>query len=123
MKRLNWFVALAGLAIALPTLAQDKPAEPKKSRAEQLADIQADFRKIKPEIEKELQAAKNAEAVKSAFAKTDPVLERAYKLIAENPKDDVSLNALLFTMQTKPEPLVKSIDLLIEHHISNPLLA
>jgi thiol-disulfide isomerase/thioredoxin len=130
MFRILTAAALAAFLVAPALRADDKPkdipnkpADPKKSRAEQLSELQQDFRKAFQGIVTEWRAAKDDEARNKALAKVDPFLERAYKLVEESPKDDVSLNTLLFTMQTKPVPPDKTIDLLAEHQINNSMLA
>jgi thiol-disulfide isomerase/thioredoxin len=70
----------------------------------------------------EWNSAKDEEGRNKALAKVDPFLDRAYKLIEENPKDDVAWNALMFTIPTKPAPPEKSMNLLAEHYVDNPKL-
>jgi thiol-disulfide isomerase/thioredoxin len=124
MKRNLFSALLAVLAIGLLAHADDKSAEkPGKSRAEQFADLQQEFRKLAPDVVREWKAANDDDGRNKALAKVDPLLEKAYKLVGESPTDDISLNTLLFAMTMKPKPPEKVIKLIIEHHINNPLLA
>src|SRR5262249_147439 len=115
---------LVALAVAPALRADDKPndkAVKTPSRAEQFAKLQQDFQKALPEVINQWRTAKDDDERNKALAKIDPFLDRAYKLVEESPKDDVSLNALTLTMRMKPTTPDKTFDLLAEHHLANPI--
>src|SRR5262249_24117846 len=95
MTRILTAAVLAAFLVAHALRADDKPNDKgvkPPSRAEQFAQLQQDFQKALPEVIKEWRTAKDDEERNKALAKIDPFLERAYKIVEESPKDDVSLN-------------------------------
>lgn len=126
MKR----VLLSALALSLISVvsarADDKPKDPpeKKDRAGQLKELQDDFQKAFPAVVKEWREAKTDDEKNKALDKLNPLAERGYKLVAENPKDDVSFDTLSFLIGTRPptDPPAKALELICEHHINNAKL-
>jgi thiol-disulfide isomerase/thioredoxin len=122
MNKLMSVVMLAGV-FTLPLRADDKPADA-KSRQTQLQELQKDFQKaMQGEIVPEFENATTTADKNKALAKVDPFIERGLKLVAENPKDDVSFNTLMMLMGSKPERPDKVIDAMVEHQVDNPKLA
>src|SRR5580700_10098502 len=124
-------IVLAALAAALvytaPMRADDKPQKPAektadkpKDRAEQLKDLQSEFQKKLPEVAKAYRAAQNDQERDKALALFEPLRQIGYKLVEQDPKDEVSFNTLMFLLQTSVTPPQKALDLLAEHHINNP---
>ena len=126
MNRILLAAVVAALAYASPMRADDKsdkPVEKPKSRAAQLSDLQQEMRKMMPEVVTAFRAAKNQEERDKALAKFDPIREKGFKLVEENPKDDVSFNTLTFLMQTAPTPPQKVLDMLGENFANDSKFA
>jgi len=112
----------AAVLVAAPLRADDKKDEKPKDRAGQLKEVLDDIQKALPDVIKEWSAAANDAEREKALAKLDPILERGYKLIAEDPKAESSLNALTELVRAKPQPPGKVLELLAAHHIDSPRL-
>ncbi len=124
MKRIVLAAVAAAVALTVPLRADDKKDDEKpKDRAERFREIRTEVQQKMREVVQEWRAAKTPEDQKKALAKLDPILDKGYALLAENPKDDVACDTLLFMMGAKPEPPEKVIALLTEHHINNAKLA
>jgi thiol-disulfide isomerase/thioredoxin len=126
MNRIVLAAVMAALVYAAPMRADDKSektAEKPKDRQAQLRELQSDFQKKLPEVVNEFRNAKSKEDREKVLAKLDPLREKGYKLVEQNPSDDVSFETLTFLMGTAPEPPQKTIDLLAEHQINNPKMA
>src|SRR5579871_442322 len=116
--------ALAGAVLCTALVrADDKDAEKPKDRSAQLSDLQKEVQKLMPEVIKAYQSAKSNDDRDKALAKFEPIHEKGYKLIAENPKDDVSYNTLMLLLRTAPQPPQKVIDLLTDNFINDVKLA
>lgn len=108
---------LAALFVALPLIAQEKAADKKDGeRAKQFKSIQADYQKAVPSVEKALKAAKTTKEQEVALGKlNEEFAPRIIKLVEANPKDQLSLQMLLFAVQALPNVDGKVFDLLAEH--------
>lgn len=108
---------LAALLVAMPLLGQGKAADEKgNDRATQFKEIQSDYQKAVPEARKALQAAKTAEARQEVFDKLNKrFAPRILKLVEADPKDRLSLQALMFAIQALPTVDSKVFDLLEQH--------
>jgi thiol-disulfide isomerase/thioredoxin len=127
MNRIILAALVAALAYAAPMRADDKSDKPAektadkpKDRAEQLKDLQAEFQKMLPEVIPAFRAAKTDQEREKALDKFEPLRQTGYKLVQQDPKDEVSFNTLMFLLQTSPTPPQKALDLLAEHHVDNP---
>ena len=115
----RWIASmLAASVVAMPLLALDKSADEKgNDRATQLKNIQVDYyRKAVPEAQKALQAAKSVKEREVVFEKLNKQFApRIIKLVEAKPKDDLSMQALMFAVQALPNVDSKIFDLLSEH--------
>lgn len=120
-------LSLGGLALALddPKPGGDQP----KSRADRLKALQeeqrqpaAEYRKAlaSAKTDEEKQAARTEYSQKLAAARTKATAE-AQKLVQEDPKDDVGLEALKILMSGGDlRAREKARALVLEHHLANP---
>jgi thiol-disulfide isomerase/thioredoxin len=108
---------LTALLVAVPLLAQDKPAEEKgNDRAKQFKKIQTDYQKAVPEVQKAFQSAKTVKDREAVLEKlNNDFAPRILKLVEENPKDKLSLEMLVFAIRALPNVDSKVFDLLTEH--------
>jgi thiol-disulfide isomerase/thioredoxin len=114
----RWITSmLAAFLAATPLLALDKAADEKgNDRATQLKNLQADYRKAVPELQKAFQAAETAKEREAIIEKLNKQFTpRILKLVEANPKDNVSFQALSFAVQSLPNVDSKVFDLLAEH--------
>jgi len=110
-------------AFAAPLRADDEKKDDKpKERADQLKELEADFKKAFPEVVKEWRAATSDGEREKALAKVDPLIARGIKIVEADPKDAVSLDTLMFLRGSKPEPPDQVVALLGEHHANNEKL-
>jgi thiol-disulfide isomerase/thioredoxin len=116
-------IAAAAVLLGNPLRADDKKDEKPKDRAERLREIRTEIQLKMRDVVPEWRSAKTPEDQKKALAKLDPILDKAYALVDESPKDDVACETLLFLLGSKPEPPEKAMNLLTEHHINNEQLA
>jgi thiol-disulfide isomerase/thioredoxin len=105
------------LLVAMPLLAQDKAKDEKgNDRATQFKNIQADYRKAVPGVQKAYNAAKTTKEREAVVEKlNEDFAPRIVKLVKANPKDDLSFQALIFAVQALPKVDSKVLDLLEEH--------
>jgi thiol-disulfide isomerase/thioredoxin len=108
---------LTALLVAVPLFAQDKSADEKgQDRATQFKNIQADYRKAVPEVQKAYNAAKTKEEREAVLEKlNEDFAPRIIKLVKVNPKDDLSFQMLIFALQALPNVDGKVLVLLEEH--------
>jgi thiol-disulfide isomerase/thioredoxin len=122
MARGLFAIAITALTAWTLAIADDKPADA-KSRQAQLRSLQEDLQKAMREIVPEWRNSTTAADKEKALAKVDPFIERGMKLVAENPKDEVSFDTLMVLVGVKPERPDKVVDALVEHQVDNPRLA
>lgn len=108
---------LAALLVAVPLLAQNKSVDEKgNDRVKQFKNIQMDYQKAVPEVQKAINAAKSVKERETVLEKlNNDFSPRILKLVEENPKDKLSLDMLVFAIRALPNVDSKVFDLLIEH--------
>ncbi|MHB1422939.1 MAG: TlpA family protein disulfide reductase [Gemmataceae bacterium] len=108
---------LAALLVAVPLLADDKGTDEKgNSRATQFKNIQADYSKAVPDAQKALNAAKSAKERAAVFEKLNQEFApRIIKLVEADPKDNLSMQMLIFAVRALPNVDGKVFDLLAEN--------
>ncbi|MCX7701968.1 MAG: TlpA family protein disulfide reductase [Gemmataceae bacterium] len=128
MSRLRWAVLAVGL-LWMPTLVADeqpsdkKPASGVKDRAAQWGEIRMEFQKALPEVIREWRTAGSEAEKKKALARLDPISDKAYAFVEEKPGDELSLEALVFLLGTRPQPPERAVALITEHHLNSDRLA
>lgn len=101
----------AALIVALPLLAQDKTEE----RAAQFKEIQNDYKKAVPEVQKALKAAETTKEREKILEKlNEDFAPRILKVVKADPKDKLSFDMLMFAVQALPKVDGKVYDLLGE---------
>jgi thiol-disulfide isomerase/thioredoxin len=108
---------LAALLVAMPLLGQGKSADEKgNDRLAQFKEIQKDYQKAVPEVQKALQNAKSAGEHKEVLVKLNKrFAPRILKLVEADPKDDLSIQMMIFSIRALPNVDTKVYDLLTEH--------
>jgi thiol-disulfide isomerase/thioredoxin len=116
---------IGGLAVAallgLPLCAQDKAKDKGPDRAEEFKKVKDDFEKARAAASEAYQAAKTQEEQKAAIDKLQKAAAlaatRVLELVKADPKDDQSLNMLLWATGSGD---ARVFDALAEHHAKNP---
>jgi thiol-disulfide isomerase/thioredoxin len=114
----RWIGTLLVLLVAVaPLLAQGKSADEKgNSRATQFKEIQSDYRKAVPTVQKAYQAAKTDKERDAVLEKLNKdFAPRIIKFVEADPKDKLSLQALMFAIQALPNVDGKVFDLLADN--------
>jgi thiol-disulfide isomerase/thioredoxin len=114
----RWITSmLAALLAAMPLLALDKSADEKgNDRATQFKNIKNDYQKAVPDAQKALAAAKTDQDREAVFAKLNKQFApRIIKLVEAKPKDELSLDMLMWAIQALPKVDSKVFELLAEH--------
>jgi hypothetical protein len=122
-------LSLGGLALALD---DPKPGgEQPRSRADRLQALRDEQTRPPAEYRKAIEAAKTPEEKQAAAreymrkltAARTTVAEQAWKLVEEDPKDDVALEALKLLMTgADVKARDKARALVLEHHLTRPAL-
>jgi thiol-disulfide isomerase/thioredoxin len=108
---------LAAALVAVPLWALYKRADEKgNDRATQFKNLQADYQKAVPDVQKAFDAAKTTEERKAVLEKLNKDFSpRVVKFAEEKPKDQLSFQMLLFAIQALPIVDDKVFALLAEH--------
>jgi thiol-disulfide isomerase/thioredoxin len=110
-------IMLAALLVAMPLLAQDKAkVEKGTDRATRFKNIQSDYRKAVPDVEKAYKSAKTDTERQAVLTKLDKEFApRILKLVEDDPKDGLSFDMLMFAVRALPNADGKVFDLLAEN--------
>ena len=103
--------------------SDDKPAAEAKDRPTQWQELRAEFQKLLPEVIREWRMAGSEGEKKKALSRLDPITEEVYKFVEQKADDDLSLQALIFLLGTRPQPPERAITLIGEHHLNRDSLA
>src|SRR5262249_35455413 len=130
MSRLTAAVGVFLVCVAW-LIADDKPtAKPDDtpSRAEQFKAIQTDYQTARDDLFKTIRAGKVEAAKDGSYPELAELqkrfADRARKFIDANPKDEVALDAILFSMRDLVADASDAnlYELLMTHHLGSPKL-
>ncbi len=115
---------LAASIVALPLMAQDKAkdkaGDKSKERAEKFNAIVEDYKKAVPDVRKALQNAETDKEREEILEKlTKDFSPRILKLVEADPKDEQSLEMLMFAVQALPKADGKVYDALADNWADN----
>ena len=126
MSRSRRTGALLALLLGAGVLAaDDKPPDKAPSRAEQFKAITAAYEKANNDVFAAYRKAKTDDERRAALKKMpkpDEYAAKVFKLVEEDPKDDLAADMLVWLVRANrsPEYMGRSLDLLAEHHIKSP---
>lgn len=108
---------LAVLLVTIAPLAGAAPADEKgNDRATLFKDIQADYRKAVPNVQKALREAETTKEQEAILAKLNKkFVPRLLQLVEADPKDKLSFDMLIWAIQKLPNVDGKVFEMLAEH--------
>jgi thiol-disulfide isomerase/thioredoxin len=117
--------AVVAALIAAPALRADdaKSGDVKSNRLDQVKAIQQEFTKAQQEFAKKFQAAKTPQERQELNKERPapaPFVAKAEKIIDADAKDEAGFEALMFAVQNSQVANGKHLELLAEHHATNP---